>query len=127
MRATCMRGLEWLAARFAPEPHDGWLLLPADHPTCRPAIVRALLKAASEQPERSIFVPVHGGRRGHPVLLRWEHAAAIRTMPAERGLNHYIRERVAETLELAWPDADILCDLDTPEDYRRLLDSPLEG
>jgi CTP:molybdopterin cytidylyltransferase MocA len=123
MRATCIHGLDWLEARFAPASDDGWLLLPADHPTCRPDIVRALLAAAEQHPERSVVVPVHEGRRGHPVWLGWRHVAAIRALPVQQGLNVFIRQRAAETLELTWPDAEILRDLDTPEDYRRLLSS----
>lgn len=128
MRATCVHGLDWLTARFAPANDDGWLLLPADHPTCRPEVVAALLTAAAQHPARSIVVPVHEGKRGHPVWLRWRHAAAIRALAEGEGLNRFIRERQAETLELAWPDAEVLRDLDTPEDYRRLLDeSPRAG
>jgi molybdenum cofactor cytidylyltransferase len=122
MRETCQRGLDWLEARFHPRPDDGWLLMPADHPTTRPDIVRAVLDAVPRHPERSIVVPVHLGRRGHPVWLRWEHVGAIRALPEGQGLNGLIRGRGGETLELPWPDAEILRDLDTPEDYRRLLD-----
>ncbi len=122
MRATCVHGLDWLAARFTPTVDDGWLLLPADHPTCRPDVVRARIAAAAQHRDRSVVVPVHAGRRGHPVWLSWTHAAAIRALPAGEGLNRYLRERAAETLEVDWPDAEILCDLDTPEDYRRLVD-----
>ena len=124
MRATCLHGLAWLEARFAPQRDDGWLLLPADHPTCRAQVVQALLAAAGHPAlrERSIVVPVHAGRRGHPVWLRWEYVAAIRAMGEGEGLNRYVRERAAQTLELDWPDAEVLRDLDTPEDYRRLVE-----
>jgi molybdenum cofactor cytidylyltransferase len=122
MRQTCQHGLDWLASRFRPDAADGWLLLPADHPTTRPEVVRALLDAADRHTERSIIVPVHAGKRGHPVWLRWQHAAALRQLPAGQGLNALIRARADETLELPWSDAEILRDLDTPEDYRRLLD-----
>jgi molybdenum cofactor cytidylyltransferase len=123
MRATCMRGLDWLAQRFVPLTSDGLLLLPADHPTCRPEIVQALLEAA-RRTDRSIIVPVHAGRRGHPVWLRWQHVAAIRALPPTQGLNAFIRAQAADTLELTWHDAEILRDLDTPEDYARLCSEP---
>jgi molybdenum cofactor cytidylyltransferase len=122
MRQTCQRGLDWLEARFHPGPGDGWLLMPADHPTSRPDVVRALLDAVPRHPHRSIIVPVCHGRRGHPVWLRWEHVAAIRALPEGQGLNALTRTRAAETLELPWNDGEILRDLDTPEDYRRLIE-----
>jgi molybdenum cofactor cytidylyltransferase len=121
MRETCQRGLDWLASQFQPGPGDGWLLLPADHPTTRPAIVRTLLEAATNNPQRSIIVPVCEGRRGHPVWLRWEHAAALRSLPMGQGLNALVRGHAENTLELPWPDPEVLRDLDTPEEYERLL------
>ena len=122
MRATCLHGLAWIEQHFHPGEEDGWLLLPADHPTVRPDVVSALLQAATENCDKTIIVPVYQGRRGHPTWLRWPHAGAIRDMPAERGLNAFIRDHAAETWELAWPSDEILRDLDTPEDYRRLVE-----
>jgi CTP:molybdopterin cytidylyltransferase MocA len=37
------------------------------------------------------------------------------------GLNALIQARVDQTLEVPWDSDEILRDLDTPEDYRRLL------
>lgn len=122
MRATCLRGLKWLEQTFQPMLDDAWLLLPADHPTVRPEIVRALVSAAEEHMNKSIVVPVHDRRRGHPTLLRWSHVAAIHALPVDQGLNAYIRAHADDTLEVPWPSDDILRDLDTPEDYQRLLD-----
>jgi molybdenum cofactor cytidylyltransferase len=121
MRATCERGLAWIADRFHPHDHDGWLLLPADHPTVRPDVIGALLDAACKNLECTIIVPVYQGRRGHPTWLRWSHVAAILAMPPEQGLNAFIRSHAEQTLELPWPSDDILADLDTPEDYQRLI------
>jgi molybdenum cofactor cytidylyltransferase len=121
MRQTCQRGLDWLEARFHPRADEGWLLLPADHPTCRPEVVRALLDAAMAHRDRSIFLPVFQEKRGHPVWLRWDLTAAIRALPEERGLNALIRDHAERTLELPWASSEILRDLDTPDDYRQLL------
>jgi molybdenum cofactor cytidylyltransferase len=120
MRATIQAGLAWLDEHFQPRAQDAWLLLPADHPTLAPAVVRGLIEAARTHPEASIFVPAHGGQRGHPTLLRWRHALALRAWPQGRGLNTYIRAAASETLELAWPTAAVLRDLDTPADYEAL-------
>jgi molybdenum cofactor cytidylyltransferase len=121
MRATCAHGLAWIEEHFQPGPEDGWLLLPADHPTVRAEVVRSLLTAAQENADKAIAVPTFQGRRGHPTWLRWTHVAAIRSLSPEQGLNAFIRARAVETLELAWPSDEILRDLDTPEDYARLL------
>jgi CTP:molybdopterin cytidylyltransferase MocA len=119
MRATVEHGLRWLEDRFAPGPDDVWFLAPADHPVLSPAVVRQLLDAAAS-PACSIAVPVHEGRRGHPTLIRWRQVAGIRALPAGAGINVYLRERAAETLEVPTADAGVLADLDTPDDYERL-------
>ena len=84
-------------------------------------ILRLLLREYDRRGDASILVPVHGGRRGHPVALAWHHVAGIRRHPADEGLNTYLRQHAAATREIAVPSAEILRDLDTPEDYERLL------
>lgn len=118
MRATVMHGLAWIERQFRPARHDGWLLLPADHPTVRLELVRAVLAVASDSP--GLVVPVHQGRRGHPTWFRWSLAQELADLPAGLGLNAFIRARPDAVRELPWPDADIVHDLDTPADYQTL-------
>lgn len=121
MRATVEAGLCWLEEKFAPHPEDAWLLAPADHPTLDATVVRRLLEARAAHPEASAMVPTFGGKRGHPTLLAWKHVAGIRALPPGEGLNVYLRRQAAETLEVAVTTAAVLGDLDTPEDFERLL------
>ena len=117
MRATVEAGLRWIEERCAGD----WLLAPADHPTLDAGVVRRLLEARAQHPEASVIVPTFAGRRGHPTLIAWKHVAGMRALPGESGLNVYLRRQAAETLEVAVTTAAVLCDLDTPEDYERLL------
>jgi molybdenum cofactor cytidylyltransferase len=121
MRATVEHGLRWLEDHFQPRPDDAWLLVPADHPTLTAEVVRQLAQARTDHPEYSIFVPTHEGRRGHPLLLTWEHVAGIRAHPPGQGLNTYVRGQAARTLEVPVAQPGVLGDLDTPEEYVRLL------
>jgi len=123
MRATVEAGLRWLEERFRPRAKDHWLLVPADHPTLDPSLVRLLLSARARSPDKSIIVPAHGGRRGHPTLIDWKHVAGMRALPPGEGLNVYLRQHARETLELPVNSVSVLCDLDTPEDYDRLRGS----
>jgi molybdenum cofactor cytidylyltransferase len=120
MRATVERGLAWLEGRYHPAADDAWLLCPADHPAVEAGVVRQLLDTRRESPAYSIVVPTFQGRRGHPVLIAWRHVAGMRALPEGLGLNAYLRQQRAETLEMAVPSAGVLLDLDTPEDYERL-------
>jgi len=121
MRATVEQGLHWLEERFHPQPDDSWLLVPADHPTLSSEVVRRLLAARREHPDRSIFIPSFEGQRGHPALIAWRHVAGMRNFPREQGLNRYFRRQNHETLEVPVASSGILADLDTPDDYERLL------
>jgi molybdenum cofactor cytidylyltransferase len=117
MRTTVERGLAWIEDRHHPAPDDRWLLAPADHPAFSANTVRELLAAGSQE---SIAIPTHDGRRGHPAVLRWRHAAGIRATPPGDGINSYLRSLAAEIVEITAGDPGVLANLDTPEDYARL-------
>ncbi len=122
MRATVERGLDWLEERFQPGDDDNWLLVPADHPTLDAAVVRQLLAMRATNAEQSIVIPTFGGKRGHPALIAWGHAAKMRAMPPGVGLNSYLRQN--DVAELPVASEAVLSDLDTPADYelmRRLV------
>jgi molybdenum cofactor cytidylyltransferase len=121
MRETVMHGLLWLENRFHPKPNDGWLLVPADHATLSVETVQQVISAFSEQRNHSICLPVYEGKRGHPTLLAWRHAQAIKKLPAGVGLNHFVRSKSEEILEVKANSPAVLQDLDTPEDYAKLI------
>jgi molybdenum cofactor cytidylyltransferase len=120
MRATVEQGLTWLEQRFHPGDADDWLLLPADHPTLHPTLVRQVLAARAALPAGRIIIPTYQGRRGHPTLISWQHVVSIRALPSGEGLNAYLRRQAGVTVELAVESAEVLLDLDTPEDYERM-------
>jgi molybdenum cofactor cytidylyltransferase len=127
MRATVEAGLTWLEQRFQPRPQDDWLLVPGDHPTLDPEVVRRLRQARQHHPSCTVFVPTFQGRRGHPTLIGWRHVAGIRAHPPGQGLNTYLRLQGQEVLELTVASAAVLADLDTPEDYERLREFTTEA
>jgi molybdenum cofactor cytidylyltransferase len=121
MRATIEVGLCWLQREFGPSDTDAWLLAPADFPALESSVVAALKCAYHANPAYSILVPTCGGLRGHPVLLSWRHAEGLRAHTPGQGLNGYLRLHSKQTLEVAIEMPGILADLDTPQDYERLL------
>jgi molybdenum cofactor cytidylyltransferase len=120
MRETVEAGLAWLESRYKPTLADDWLLIPADHPVLNPEVVLRLLRARPENQKRSIFLPTFKGQRGHPVLLSWGHVLGLRNFSKEEGINAYIRQQAAATMELEMPFPEVLMDLDTPADYERI-------
>jgi molybdenum cofactor cytidylyltransferase len=119
MRSTVEHGLRFLEDRYHPRPNDWWLLAPGDHPGFGADVVRQLLTVAGRS-DRSIVVPNHAGRRGHPTVIAWKHVEGIRALPTEEGINRYLRAHEAETLPLEVTEPGVLLDLDTPEDFDRI-------
>lgn len=119
MRETVLQGLNWLQESENPRQEDAWLLVPGDHPLMDESVVRALRESWEQNPGKSIFVPTHEGRRGHPVLFGWEHAGRICALPADQGLNTYIRREANALLEVPVSSPFVLLDIDTPQDYQK--------
>jgi len=114
MRDSIELGLAELA-RGAPV--ERVLLSPADVPGITPDLVARLLEYAARWPQ-SIIVPCCEGRRGHPVVLPWEIAALVPTLPAGVGVNALADRLPDRLVELAVPKPDLVADLDTPDDLR---------
>lgn len=117
MRGAIENGLRWLEERLQPRPEDGWLFVPGDQPAMDPSIVPQLEAAYAAQPQFSIVIPTHKGRRGQPTLFSWKMVAALRAHPAELKLRSFVRQHATETLEVPVDSASVLWDMDTPEDY----------
>lgn len=123
MRTSVEIALEEIGRRYQPTDSDAWLLIPADHPLLSSDLLRELLAVWDEQrPE--ILVPSYRGRRGHPTLFRWSTVAAIRGIPADQGLNWLLRQEPERVVEWPCDFPEATFDLDTPEDYERLRNSP---
>lgn len=122
MQATVSAGLEWLENRFQPASDDSWLLLPADHPSLDAAVIRELLQCRLSDTQHSVFIPTFAGKRGHPALIGWQHVAALRRFPPGQGLNRFLRDLGEQVCECPVAAPGILLDLDTPEDYQRLVE-----
>jgi molybdenum cofactor cytidylyltransferase len=112
-------GRQYLPLSLSSTPCNGWLLVPADHPTLNPSLIRELIAAWSADPSH-IAVPVHGGRRGHPTIFPWSLAEEVFRLRPDQGLNAVLRSDPARVREVCVSDPHILVDLDTPEDLLRL-------
>ncbi|MEX0728861.1 MAG: nucleotidyltransferase family protein [Planctomycetaceae bacterium] len=119
MRDSIELALAAIERTFQPAPADGWILCPADHPLLDGSILNRLMAAWRTCPT-PIQVPVHKGRRGHPVFFRWSTVAALRALPADAGVNALLKQHPDEVTACNVEDEGVLFDLDTPEDYLKL-------
>ncbi len=121
MKLSVTAALEVVENQFHPRDRDAWLLAPADMPRLSPRLIDHLLKAfAAEEP--AIVIPVRHGKRGHPVVFPWSLAPAVRQLAPTEGVNALVKRHDLRQIE--WQEPEEWEDLDTPEQYRRLLDAP---
>ncbi len=112
MAASLRVGLDHLTSAVT-----GVLVFLPDTPLVSPATCRMLIDAHSTDPQ-GIIIPIHGGRRGHPLLLPRTIIAELSNYPTLRDLLHLRQELI--TL-CSTDDKAILLDMDTPEEYEQLL------
>lgn len=102
------------AAVRATSSAAGWLVALGDMPFVQPATAQLLLE---HYQAGRIVVPMHAGRRGHPVLFGRNFAAALGDLGGDEGAKRLLRE--APVLELEVADAGIQLDIDTPADLEK--------
>jgi molybdenum cofactor cytidylyltransferase len=96
------------------------LLLLGDQPGVTPAVIDAVLAAWRADP-RPIAVPLYGGTPGNPVLFRRDLFPDLLRLAGDEGARSIVRSRAGEALRVAVPLAAPPPDVDTDDDYRRLL------
>lgn len=118
MRASVELGLSAIEEQFHPEPDDGWLLIPADHPILDASTIRNLI-GLWQRSSADVMIPCHAGHRGHPAFFRWNVVAQIRTIPRNRGINWLLTESNLQIEQVTVDSESVLFDLDTPADFEQ--------
>lgn len=105
--------------RALPEDTRGAVLFLVDHPLVEPETIDALI--AHLVPNR-IVLPTFQGRRGHPALFASEILEEILVLPESEGANIVVRKDPARITEVPVSAPGILLDIDTPEQFQKLLE-----
>jgi molybdenum cofactor cytidylyltransferase len=104
--------------RSLPAGCSGAAIFLVDHPLIDAPTIHALLAHAA--PGR-IVVPVHGSKRGHPVILASDLFAEVLGLGPDQGLNVVVRRDSSRVVEVPVTSSGILCDVDTPADLEKLI------
>ncbi len=106
-----------------PPEAEAFFFLPVDVPLLTSDDVLRLADAywANRDPRKTVFIPSHEMRRGHPVLCRRELAAEILALPPGASARDVIDRVPGRVGYIATPNPNVLMDMDTPEDYVRCL------
>jgi CTP:molybdopterin cytidylyltransferase MocA len=124
MLSTILEGIAALGGS-AELARRGEILLvsPADLPGLRADTVATLLRRMTET-GAPIAVPVHNGKRGHPLAIAPRLIPEIDTLDPAVGLRQLRDRHAAESLEVEVADPGAVLDVDTPEDYERISARP---
>jgi molybdenum cofactor cytidylyltransferase len=100
------------------EAVDGIVLHLVDHPFIDARFVDRMIDAFYAS-KKLIVVPLCRGRRGHPAIFSRGLFGELLAAPLDQGAKTVVRAHAADTLEVETDDEGIICDIDTPEDYRQ--------
>src|SRR5262245_13140813 len=100
---------------------QGMIVTPVDVPLVGASTVATLLSrfATSRAP---ILRAVYRGAHGHPVLFSRAVFNDLRRADPAVGAKAVVRAHAGDVLNIEVDDPGVLRDVDTPEDYRRLVD-----
>jgi len=93
---------------------DPLVVLPADMPFVSSSTVTEVVLASIRR--QRVVIPVHEGRRGHPISIPATFRKALLMAPAESTLKQALSAAGAEPVQLPIGDPGILRDVDTPAD-----------
>jgi molybdenum cofactor cytidylyltransferase len=77
-------------------------------------LAAAFWEAASDA---AVCVPLHRGRRGHPVLFGAAHFAALAGLHGDQGARRVLESAAANVVMVEDCSAGVLADFDTPESF----------
>lgn len=104
--------------RVLPENTGSVIFLLADQPLVTTHLINALVESHAES-LCSIVAPLVDGERGNPVLFDQETFPELMDLSGDAGGRSLFSRYQA--LWVPWHDPNLLIDVDTPEDYHRLL------
>lgn len=124
---TFVHNPEWEAGQSAsvkaglralPEMVGGAVFLLSDQPQIPVTLIRLLVETHA-QTLSPIVAPQVDGQRGNPVLFDRDTFADFMALEGDAGGRRLFSHHQATWVE--WYDRDLLLDVDTPEDYEKLL------
>ncbi len=98
---------------------DALVLCPVDMPFVTRALVHELVAAVSEGALAA--VPVVDGARGHPLVVARALFGELADCAQGGGARAVLDRHEGELALLPWADARVVCNINTPADYERVM------
>lgn len=104
---------------------DGALIFLGDMPLIEADVINAVIDEFGQSDGKTIAVPVHAGRRGHPVLWGRRHFADLQALQGDQGARQLLTAHADEIVECDAGSEVIFADADTPEALEQLRSRPI--
>ena len=105
--------------RALPAGCDAVLVVLGDQPGISRETVADLVRVF-RRADRGIVVPTFEGRRGHPILFSTRYCREVLLRHDDRGLRGLLEAHSGDVLEVESMRPEVVEDMDTPADYRRI-------
>ena len=103
-----------------PEEIHGAIICPVDHPLLTQSLLVDLLQGYWLSKKR-IIIPIHRGKRGHPIIFDRELFDDIRNAPIDIGARAVVRNHEQDIQEVDVNDEGVLINIDSPDDYKKYI------
>ena len=103
-----------------PERAKAALVFLGDQPQISVSVAKKVVNAW-KQSNKGIVIPTFNYRRGHPALIETKYKIEIQKLDHEKGLRSLYRKFTDDILEVECNFPEILWDIDTPEDYKMII------
>jgi len=105
---------------LVPMEVEGMILCPVDHPLVSALLIHSLVRAFDTS-QKSIIVPVHGRRRGHPVIFRSNLFDELLAASDDVGAREVVRAHPGDIQEVETAEEGVLLNLNDPDTLHRAL------
>ncbi len=103
-----------------PADCEAVLVVLGDQPGITTQLVDDMVRSFRKT-EKGILVPLHNGKRGHPILVARHYHAELQSHYADIGLRGLLYAHPDDIFELNVSTSSVLGDMDYPQDYQREL------
>ena len=118
MGASIQAGMQALKTNDRAENTEAVVLMLCDHPYVTATVINDLVTAYHSN-RKGIVASEYGGTLGAPALFGPEYFAELSALRGTTGAKHIIAAHPFDVAPVSFPKG--ITDIDTPEDYRKLL------
>jgi molybdenum cofactor cytidylyltransferase len=106
--------------RSVPDSFSAAVVIPGDQPMIPPQVLNAIVNSWRNNGS-GIIIPLHNGKRGHPILIDSKYKLEVEKLTSDEGLHALPVKFIDDVLEIEMNTPEILRDIDTREDYLKEL------